>query len=441
MKNKKMVKILFVIFGFIIINGICFFSFFYTRSNDIYNVYIDNNNKIVIELKNNYDTECFIGNSLDNPKWVKMRDNKCIFNYVDSRFIYLKNRFNNVFRYDNKKLIKVLDFDVDNKSIYLALGGVEQINYSLDILGKTDELISFKSKDENIVSVDSSGLVIGKNIGTTGILVKYLDKEVKVDVVVTDKIITYSDEFDYNREYLGCNMYSKEDNDLLDTILKNRIERVGYKTRAGVVAAARFIALEFPYRINYFSENGRLHPYGAGAKIDGEGRYYHAGLFLDESRFNVIENSMYGPATWGCSIYSFPSEGMRKNGFDCSGFISWIIYNGGYECEDLGAGVSTIPDMTDLGERVLLKDAIDNKSIKAGDLLSGDYAEGGHIALVAGIKDNNYYVAESLWFGGIDNGAQIRKYTSQELLNNFYWQVDMDKYYIDNGDYNDFWIN
>ena len=130
---------------------------------------------------------------------------------------------------------------------------------------------------------------------------------------------------------------------------------------------------------------------------------------------------------------------MRRNGFDCSGFISWIIYNGGYECEDLGAGVSTIPDMTDLGDRILLSTSVINKTIKAGDLLSGDYSEGGHIALVAGIKDNNYYVAESLWFGGTLNGAQIRKYTPSELMNNFYWHVDMDKYYIDDGNYTDFW--
>jgi len=335
----------------------------------------------------------------------------------------------------------LIDFEIYNKDVYLAIGGKEKIKYSYELLGQTKENIKYISDNINVATVDSDGNIIGKSTGITTIKVKYLDKEENINIIVTDKITTINNEFDYNKSYLECGIYSKEDNALLDKILENRINNAGYKTRAGVVAAARFIALEFPYRINYFSENGRLHPYGAGAKIDGEGRFYHKGLYLNESKYDLIEEKMYGPATWGCKIYSFPSEGMRRNGFDCSGFISWIIYNGGFECEDLGAGVSTIPDMTDLGDRILLSDSIQNKTIKAGDLLSGDYAEGGHIALVAGIKDNNYYVAESLWFGGILNGAQIRKYTPGELLDNFYWHVDMDKYYIDDGNYTEFWIN
>jgi len=72
-------------------------------------------------------------------------------------------------------------------------------------------------------------------------------------------------------------MFFKDYNDLLDEILMNRINKVGYKTRAGV-------------------------------KIDEKGRYYHTGLFLDESRYN--------------------NTSMRKNGFDCSGFISWMILYG-----------------------------------------------------------------------------------------------------------------
>ena len=77
-------------------------------------------------------------------------------------------------------------------------------------------------------------------------------------------------------------MYTKEQNDLLDEILKDRINDAGYKTRAGAVEAARFLSLEFPYRIRYFSENGR----GNTNKVEGEGRYYQVGLYLDESRFS-----------------------------------------------------------------------------------------------------------------------------------------------------------
>ena len=52
--------------------------------------------------------------------------------------------------------------------------------------------------------------------------------------------------------------YTKEQIDLLDDILKSEVEKAGPGTRAGVVAAATFLPLEFPYKIPYFYENGRL---------------------------------------------------------------------------------------------------------------------------------------------------------------------------------------
>ena len=44
--------------------------------------------------------------------------------------------------------------------------------------------------------------------------------------------------FNNSKSYLPCGRYTKEENDLLDEILKDRINDAGYKTRAGVVAAA-----------------------------------------------------------------------------------------------------------------------------------------------------------------------------------------------------------
>ena len=42
----------------------------------------------------------------------------------------------------------------------------------------------------------------------------------------------------------------------VDDILEYKINKAGYLTRAGVVEAMRFITLDFPYRVNYFYENG-----------------------------------------------------------------------------------------------------------------------------------------------------------------------------------------
>ena len=131
----------------------------------------------------------------------------------------------------------------------------------------------------------------------------------------------------FDKEELKCGIYSKEENDLLDKILKDRINDAGYKTRAGAVEAARFLSMEFPYRIRYFSENGREATNG----VQGEGRYYNEGLYLDESRFVNIKKPLRGPQPWGCQLWSDPSEGYRANGLDCSGFVSWAFLNGGFD--------------------------------------------------------------------------------------------------------------
>lgn len=135
-------------------------------------------------------------------------------------------------------------------------------------------------------------------------------------------------------------------------------------SRAGVAEAARFLTLEFPYRIGYFNENGRL---ANPPKVDCEERYYHKGLYLHSSRFEV------------------------------------------------------------------------------GDLLSGDGAttnayDGGHIAILIGIKDGYYYVAETLWgTPRTAEGLVAMKYTPEELEYYFYWWIPMDEYYGEDGNLTDFW--
>ena len=148
---------------------------------------------------------------------------------------------------------------------------------------------------------------------------------------------------------------------------------------------------------------------------------------------------MYGPNPWGCYIYSVPSEGKRKNGFDCSGFVAWILLNGGFNPGDIGAGISSVPDMTDLGSKKRLKTSLENSELKAGDLLSGIGSNGGHIAMIIGIKDGKYFVAESLW-GNYAYGVIARTYSLESLQNNFYWHIDMDEYYKNDGNYTEYWL-
>lgn len=266
--------------------------------------------------------------------------------------------------------------------------------------------------------------------------------EKEIDVVVTDLIDPIPKKYNYERPYLSCGLYSEKDAKLLDEILAFRVKEVGLGTRAGVVAAARFLTLEFPYRITYFSENGRLGNYSGGPKVDGEGRFYHKGLYLTSSKFDVLDYNYVdkGPAVWGCSMYSRPSKGMRSNGLDCSGFTTWVVYNGGFDIEDLAAhgGDSSIYNLNDIGKEVLLTDEIAmSGKIKAGDLLGEVTVSEGHSAIVVGVDKNNYYVAESLWISPL--GVNINTYKKSELADYFETVNLMDDYYKKQGNYTAMW--
>ena len=262
--------------------------------------------------------------------------------------IYLKNEKNDIIYVENSENYgKVLEIRSNKDKIYLAIGGSFTPRLTIKNVGHFTNNTKWSSENEKIASVSDNGEIKGISKGNTRVTASIDGKSTTIDVVVTDLITTRPKTFNKKKSYLPCDKYNKEENDLLDEILKDRINDAGYKTRAGVVEAARFLALEFPYKIRYFSENGRLATNG----VDGEGRYYHTGLYLDESRFKDIKKSKYGPQTWGCQLYSGPSHGKRSNGFDCSGFVSWVLLNGGFDVGDIGAGLASHLDLTDYGKR------------------------------------------------------------------------------------------
>lgn len=378
-------------------------------------------------------------------EWIPSKNKICKLPFIEGKvtLIAVNEYQNSPVTIEDQEFGFVKQVEILSDTIYLAIGGTKEVDYKVDYKGHVDGNIEFYIEDKEIASLDNKQIK-GLKKGETNLVLKLGDKEDNVKIYVTDMIVVMPDEFDTSRSFLPCDIYSKEDNDFLDAILESRVNEAGYKTRAGAVAAARFLGLEFPYRINYFTENGRM---GScyGRKIDGEGRYYHKGLFLHESRFENLEKgaSMAGPATWGCKINEYSWNRVAANGLDCSGSISWVIHQAGFDPGDIGAGIT--PDcksLADLGERKSLKEAIANKTLKVGDLLSGGdgwvSSHGGHIALIAGLTDDAMYVAEELGYTW-GWGFYITKYSYTEILNHFYWQVDMDEYYKEDGNLTNYW--
>ena len=288
---------------------------------------------------------------------------------------------------------------VEHNKVYLAIGE----EYELDEEG-------YISRNNTIADVDGKK-VVGVKVGKIELYKECNTYEIEVTDMITAPYISEE------KEQLPCHRYSEEENDYLDEVLASKIRNVGYGTRAGAVEAGRFLLLQFPYHMSYFSENGRL------PNCDGEGRYYHEGLYLNTYKIEKenITQIINGPLEWGCSMYSIPAKCNQLNSLDCSGFVTWCLVNGGFDPGDLGAGIAEAYDYSDIGPRVeITEESLDK--VKVGDL----FAEDGHISILIGKHDGLYYVAESNL--GID--IRVRVSTKQELIDSaFYAWIDMEEFY------------
>lgn len=332
--------------------------------------------------------------------------------------------------------VKSIKFKVD--TFYLAIGESEKLNYDIES-SKDDYKLTWSSENEDIVSI-SDGKIVGVNLGTSVVTLKSESgKKDEVSVTVTDLI--RKPELDDKKKFLPCHAYTEEEAHIIDEALRTRVLNKGEGTRAALIETIRFMTLSFKYKVSYFYENGRMHESGV-RKADGEGRYYHKGLYLSEDKFKDIKVSHKGPAIWGCPLTNLQDHNRYKpgakmpNGLDCSGFVTWSLYNSGLDVGDIGAGINDRHKyMSDVGEmHSLTYEYANSGDYKVGDVI----ARWGHTALIAG-KDSEYlYIAESLL-----KGVRIEKVSYKNpnsSLYKYYAYINkMDKEYSKNDDYTDMW--
>lgn len=331
------------------------------------------------------------------------------------------------------------------------------LDYEVISIGEKQE-VNITSSDENVVKVEGNVLkTLSK--GTSTITLSSSDISKTIDIEVTDLYILEDPED--NKPVLKETICTIDEAHKLDEVLKMKIDEAGFGTRAGVVEAARFLALQFPYKLAYFSESGRLDSTIGTTYCDGEGRYYHYGLYLSEDKFDLIEASIYGPKYWGQFFKEDTSDdhskddyylvdgfvpadigtdlylSKRPNGFDCSGYVAWAYYNGGYDFGDMGAGGPDTYGMSMLGERVnITNELLQSDRIKAGDLIGFS----AHIGIIIGVEDNAIWVADTLI-----SGLKVRKYERNEESffsygeNSFRYIMLMDDEYKTDGNYTAMW--
>ncbi len=209
-----------------------------------------------------------------------------------------------------------------------------------------------------------------------------------------------------NTNMIKCGTGSK-----YNTALYNNVRTAGYKTREGVVAAALYLSSHIDVHIPYFWSGGHFHSYN-GYKDTG-------------TNFMGVSNK------WGCDVkMAFGGTGLQKNGvaypfgMDCSGFVVWSIYNGGYytgdESQQLVFSTSSVP--SNIGGIKVSNVSFKNSKgqVKPGDIA---YTKG-HVGLVVEVSSNKITIAEER---GYKYGLVITElsYSSSRfshivLMDNFY---------------------
>ena len=183
-------------------------------------------------------------------------------------------------------------------------------------------------------------------------------------------------------------------------LIQDNVQKNGYGTRAGVVAAAVTLIGElgdkYNVKIPYYLSGG----HHDGVKLGALG-YWGS---------NVEDNGQRCYYTGYGNVYTVC-------GLDCSGFVPWAIKNGGFQ-----VGVRSAGDFQhmDGAQRVSLNS--NSAVLQPGDLLESSE----HVVLVVGVDENTkqYKCAEA---AGKNDGVL---FTHRPFSGgNGYWGVKMDGYY------------
>ena len=371
---------------------------------------------------------------VDEQNSIKVENGTCTLSITPGDHILTVKSVREKKWFSKKLNIKDLEeFEIKKDKVYLVTGSSTTLDYQSD---STDIVWEY---DQNIISFENRKIT-GLSDGKTTLIGKNSDGvSDSVEITVTS-LVQNKTTFDYNKDYIACKQYTSEEAKILDEFLEYEVNEAGYQTRAGVVAAARFLTLAFEYRLPYFFENGRLNGTGVHV-IDGEGRYYHKGLYLSTDKYADIGPKKDGPAMWGCNLknrddsYGWKLFAPYPNGLDCSGFVAWTLLNGGFDLGDFGSHDKPIYDNDKIyGDEFLPVNmtTINSGKVKPGDII----AIPGHLAIIIGIDEEHFYVAESnVGFKGL----VMNTYKKEELSKEFTYIHLMDNIYKEDGNLTMMW--
>ena len=197
------------------------------------------------------------------------------------------------------------------------------------------------------------------------------------------------------REPLSSFLQSKGSSlDSYNQLIASNVQKAGFGTRAGVVAAAVTLIAELANKYN--------------AKIP---YYWGGGHGSTDNLANGNWGSSSCRTTHGGNVYD-------RCGLDCSGFVGWAIYNGGF-----GKATTSSDRYANLPGTQSV-DLNSSPVLQPGDLLYSS----GHVILIVGVDSakGEYKCAEA---AGKDAGVL---FTTHKFNDSHYKGLDMTGYYDNN---------
>ncbi len=307
---------------------------------------------------------------------------------------------------NNKSFVKVITVDniIGN---YVCYGEITSIGTKLTVSPTTD-IRQYKWILKNETFNGNSTYFKNVLIDTAKVkLTFYNNKEYEVNCNITDKLV-YHFKYDENntKPQIRCNTYTSSDKIILDSKLKQVINEAGYGSRAGVVAAARFLVGGLDYKIRY---------QGPKSENNVIGRYQKIGLNIGQS------------GAWGCNVSGY------TQGMDCTNFVSWAFYQNGIKDHPYNTNFKKVREVIN--------------AVRVGDLLytpctRGDDCKNSmridHVGIIIGIDSRYIYVAEAVSSEG--DAILVSKWEKYNMPTSGKFSVVHFFKYASDGNVTDMWM-
>ena len=179
------------------------------------------------------------------------------------------------------------------------------------------------------------------------------DEKYSINCTIQDKLVYH---FKYDpgntKPFMRCNTYTAQDKAILDAKLKQVIEEAGRGTRAGVVAAARFLVGALDYKVPY-----------------------QGGVYYNKVGLNIGQANAWGCSSKGLDCYSFVAWARAQNGLPDDGFYGGTKYSTAASRDNIRVGDYLLTPCS-------------SSSCKNAFKIN-------HIGIVIGIDETSIYVAEN----------------------------------------------